>query len=109
MIRLQPIIDRPRPFAINLDYTRFLRGSGQVSIVDWEDGGTPARRDSGPMEAMCKNLTLRLQRTGMKWDVDYAPGLRSLIAIREGRQWDHSWETRRVARRQNPRPNETDA
>jgi hypothetical protein len=57
------------------------------------------------MEAMCKNLTLRLQRTGMKWDVDYAPGLRSLIAIREGRQWDHSWETRRVARRQNPRPN----
>ena len=48
------------------------------------------------MEALCKNLTLRLQRTGMKWDVDYAPGLRSLIAIREGRQWDHSWETRRV-------------
>jgi hypothetical protein len=52
---------------------------------------------SGPTEAMCKNLTLRLKRTGMKWDTDHAAGLMGLIALREGRQWAAYWETRKVA------------
>ena len=52
---------------------------------------------SGPTEAMCKNLTLRLKRTGMKWDADHAAGLMNLIALREGRQWTNYWETQRVA------------
>lgn len=52
---------------------------------------------SGPTEAMCKNLTLRLKRTGMKWDADHAAGLMGLIALREGRQWAAYWETRKVA------------
>jgi hypothetical protein len=34
--------------------------------VRHQGSAIPARRDSGPMEAMCKNLTPRLQRTGMK-------------------------------------------
>ena len=52
---------------------------------------------SGPTEAMCKNLTLRLKRTGMKWDADHAAGLMGLIALRESRQWAAYWETRKVA------------
>lgn len=52
---------------------------------------------SGPTEAMCKNLTLRLKRTGMKWDTDHAAGLMGLIALRESRQWAAYWETRKVA------------
>ena len=45
---------------------------------------------SGPTEAMCKNLTLRLKRPGMKWDADHASAMMNLIALYEsgqGRQW----------------------
>jgi hypothetical protein len=52
---------------------------------------------SGPTEAMCKNLTLRLKRPGMKWDRDHAAGVMNLIALRESRQWDTYWQTRRSA------------
>jgi hypothetical protein len=52
---------------------------------------------SGPTEAMCKNLTLRLKRTGMKWDADHAAGLMGLVALREGKQWAAYWETRKIA------------
>ncbi len=52
---------------------------------------------SGPTEAMCKNLTLRLKRTGMKWDAGHAAGLMGLIALRESRQWAAYWETRKAA------------
>lgn len=52
---------------------------------------------SGPTEAMCKNLTLRLKRTGMKWDVDNAEGMMTLIALRESRQWRQYWQTQRAA------------
>ena len=52
---------------------------------------------SGPTEAMCKNLTLRLKRTGMKWDADHAAALMNLIALRESRQWADYWKTQRVA------------
>lgn len=54
---------------------------------------------SGPTEAMCKNLTLRLKRTGMKWDQDHAAGLMNLVALQESGQWDQYWRarTRRAA------------
>ena len=49
---------------------------------------------SGPTEAMCKNLTLRLKRTGMKWDQAHAAGMMNLIALQESGQWDQYWRTR---------------
>lgn len=52
---------------------------------------------SGPTEAMCKNLTLRLKRPGMKWDTDNAAGLMNLVALREGGQWGQYWQTRKTA------------
>jgi hypothetical protein len=60
-----------------LDYRRALaRG--------WDIG-------SGPTEAMCKNLTLRLKRTGMKWDPDNAAAIMNLAALRESGQWNQWW------------------
>lgn len=60
-----------------LDYRRALaRG--------WDIG-------SGPTEAMCKNLTLRLKRTGMKWDPSNAAAVMNLVALRESGQWDAWW------------------
>ena len=60
-----------------LDYRRALaRG--------WDIG-------SGPTEAMCKNLTLRLKRTGMKWDPDNAAAVMNLTALRESGQWNQWW------------------
>jgi hypothetical protein len=41
---------------------------------------------SGPTEAMCKNLTLRLKRPGMKWDPDHAGAMMNLIALYESGQ-----------------------
>lgn len=52
---------------------------------------------SGPTEAACKNLTLRLKRTGMKWDTDNAAGMMTLIALRESGQWANYWKTRKTA------------
>lgn len=46
---------------------------------------------SGPTEAMCKNLTLRLKRTGMKWDPPNAAAVMNLVALRESGQWDAWW------------------
>ncbi len=36
---------------------------------------------------MCKNLTLRLKRPGMKWDRDHSAGVMNLSALRESRRW----------------------
>lgn len=52
---------------------------------------------SGPTEAMCKNLTLRLKRTGMKWDANHAGEIMNLVALRESGQWDRYWESRKIA------------
>ena len=41
---------------------------------------------SGPTEAMCKNLTLRLKRPGMKWDPGHAAAMMNLIALYESGQ-----------------------
>ena len=46
---------------------------------------------SGPTEAMCKNLTLRLKRTGMKWDPANAEALMNLMALRESHLWQRWW------------------
>jgi len=47
---------------------------------------------SGPTEAMCKNLTLRLKRTGMKWDPASAQALMGLAALQESSQWNRWWK-----------------
>jgi len=52
---------------------------------------------SGPTEAACKNLTLRLKRTGMKWDTDNAAAMMTLVALRESGQWASYWKTRKTA------------
>jgi hypothetical protein len=52
---------------------------------------------SGPTEAACKNLTLRLKRTGMKWDTDNAAAMMNLVALRESGQWNSYWGTRKSA------------
>lgn len=50
---------------------------------------------SGPTEAMCKNLTLRLKRTGMKWDADNAAAMMALQSLHESNQWTNYWNTRK--------------
>src|SRR3990172_9547360 len=52
---------------------------------------------SGPTDAMCKNLTLRLKRPGMKRDTDSAAALMNLVAVREGGPWEQYWQTRKTA------------
>jgi hypothetical protein len=46
---------------------------------------------SGPTEAMCKTLTLRLKRPGMKWDRDHAAGMMNLTALYESGQSKAYW------------------
>jgi hypothetical protein len=46
---------------------------------------------SGPTEAMCKNLTLRLKRPGMKWDRDNAAAMMNLTALYESGQSKTYW------------------
>jgi hypothetical protein len=46
---------------------------------------------SGPTEAMCKTLTLRLKRPGMKWDRDHAAGMMNLQAMYESGQAEAYW------------------
>jgi hypothetical protein len=46
---------------------------------------------SGPTEAMCKNLTLRLKRPGMKWDRDHAGAIMNLIGLYESGQARAYW------------------
>jgi len=49
---------------------------------------------SGPTEAMCKTLTLRLKRPGMRWDADHAAGMMNLVALYESGQADAYWAYR---------------
>jgi hypothetical protein len=52
---------------------------------------------SGPTEAMCKTLTLRLKRPGMKWDRDHAAAMMNLQAMYESGQADKYWSNCRAA------------
>jgi len=94
------------------DLRKRLRGAGKLNalrllrgylVERWEMLEYPkalARGwdiGSGPTEAMCKNLTLRLKRPGMKWDTDHAAVIMNLIALRENGQWATYWEKRRAA------------
>jgi hypothetical protein len=82
-----------------LESLRLLR---QYIVERWEmvDYREPLARGwhigSGPTEAMCKNLTLRLKRPGMKWDADHAAGVMNLIALKESGQWAAYWQTRKT-------------
>jgi len=60
-----------------LDYAQALRNGQDIG--------------SGPTEAECKTLTIRLKGPGMKWDRDHAAGVMNLIALRESGQWDPYW------------------
>ena len=46
---------------------------------------------SGPTEAMCKTLTLRLKRPGMKWDRDHAAAMMNLTALYDSGQAKDYW------------------
>jgi hypothetical protein len=54
---------------------------------------------SGPTEATCKTLTLRIKRPGMKWNRDNAAAMMNLLALRESGQWNVYWtsQTARAA------------
>jgi len=52
---------------------------------------------SGPTEAMCKNLTLRLKRPGMKWDATNAAAMMNLTALYESGQAKAYWIARKAA------------
>lgn len=71
---------------------------GRLEMLDYK-GALAKGWDigSGPTEAMCKNLTLRLKRTGMKWDPGNAESLMNLTALYESGQKERYWSTRRVA------------
>ena len=49
---------------------------------------------SGPTEATCKTLTLRLKRPGMEWDADHAAGMMNLTALYESGQAKAYWNYR---------------
>ena len=46
---------------------------------------------SGPTEAACKTLTLRLKGSGMKWDRDHAAAMMNLTALYDSGQADAYW------------------
>jgi Uncharacterised protein family (UPF0236) len=46
---------------------------------------------SGPTEAMCKTLMLRLKRPGMKWDRDHASAMMNLTAMYDSGQAKAYW------------------
>jgi hypothetical protein len=52
---------------------------------------------SGPTGAMCKNLTLRLERPGMKWDAPAAAAMMNLTALYESGPTGACWTRRAVA------------
>jgi hypothetical protein len=68
-----------------IDQRREMLDYGQALAEGWDIG-------SGPTEATCKTLTLRLKRPGMKWDRDNAAAMMNLVALRESGQWDAYWD-----------------
>lgn len=75
-----------------IDERRDMLDYGHALAQGWDIG-------SGPTEATCKTLTLRLKRPGMKWDRDKAAAMMNLLAMRESGQWESYWhrEARKVA------------
>jgi len=52
---------------------------------------------SGPTEAMCKTLSLRLKQPGMKWDLDNAVAMMNLTAMYQSDQAKTYWNQLRHA------------
>ena len=52
---------------------------------------------SGPTEAACKTLPLRLKQSGMKWDRDIAAGMMNLQSLYASGQARTYWEARKNA------------
>jgi hypothetical protein len=50
---------------------------------------------SGPTEAFCKTLTMRLKGSGMKWDWPNAEAMMALAALDQSHLWDRYWELQR--------------
>jgi hypothetical protein len=75
-----------------INQRREMLDYGKALAEGWDIG-------SGPTEATCKTLTLRLKRPGMKWDRDNAAAMMNLLALRESGQWDAYWdrESRKAA------------
>ncbi len=48
---------------------------------------------------MCKNLTLRLKRTGVQWNADTAAGIMDLVALCASNPRDVYWTSRQAANR----------
>jgi len=48
---------------------------------------------SGPTEAACKTMTLRLKGSGMKWDRDHAAAMMNLTALYDSGQANAYWAT----------------
>jgi hypothetical protein len=48
---------------------------------------------SGPTEAFCKMLTLRLKGPGMRWDKVNAEAVMTLASLRASGLWDEYWKT----------------
>lgn len=66
--------------------------SRHVELMDYPRE-IAAGRDigSGPTEAMCKTLSLRIKGCGMKWDLTHAQDLMNLIAMYESDQAGTYW------------------
>ena len=75
-----------------IEERREMLNYGRALGEGWDIG-------SGPTEATCKTLTLRIKRPGMKWDRDNAAAMMNLLALRESGQWDLYWdrESRKAA------------
>jgi hypothetical protein len=52
---------------------------------------------SGPMESMCRALTLRLKGPGMRWDSDNAEAVMALEGLVQSHAWAHWWQKRLVS------------
>ncbi len=73
---------------------RGLRGyvTGRLDLLGYP-AALAAGRDvgSGPTEAACKTLTLRVKGSGMKWDRDHAAAMMNLTAMYDSGQSAAYW------------------
>lgn len=67
-----------------------MLGYPQALAQGWDIG-------SGPTEAACKTLTLRLKQSGMKWDRDNAAAMMNLTALYDSGQAKIYWQARKAA------------
>ncbi len=63
---------------------------GKALAEGWDIG-------SGPTEATCKTLTLRIKCPGMKWERNNAVAVMNLVAMRGSGQWETYWEQAKMA------------